>query len=410
MSCTPNNPCIPNGTVTPCAATLVLDCATGNLSILQDAVTNNTVNLACTIGELQTISTFNSLDLIGTILQATFTFEDGVTQSKNVDLSSLVPSANQINVSNSNSIDLHFASNTLSANLNIDPASTLPVSASSAGVNFGCCPETPITANTTNTIQLLSTGANGYTLAANLKFQSSASILLSSSSSGLSAAVVYSTNANNAATSGTDGGIYVQTAASQLASLATNGFVTTGSAGTLLVGSDSKLYRIDNPIAQTPLTAINTNTISSTTGGANGMTITSNVNFTTSNTVQLSSTSSGLRADVKVDTSAPGNVTLSSDSNGLVASINEIGIASVQNTAATVQNPMTAIFGTLNSGAGGFAAASLSQYGLRFPSFTTTQRFAIPSADLYDTMFVFDNTIRAFMWYDAVNTVWVQLS
>lgn len=410
MSCTPNNPCIPNGTVTPCAATLVLDCATGNLSILQDAVTNNTVNLACTIGELQTISTFNSLDLIGTVLQATFTFEDGVTQSKNVDLSSLVPSANQINVSNSSSIDLHFASNTLSASLNIDPASTLPVSASSAGVNFGCCPETPITVNSTNTIQLLSTGSNGYTLTANLKFQNSASILLSSSSSGLSAAVVYSTNANNAATSGTDGGIYVASAASQLATLATNGFVTTGSSGTLLVGSDSKLYRIDTPPTQTPITAINTNTITSVISGTNAHTITSNVNFTTSNTIQLSSTSSGLRGDVKIDTTAPGNVTLSSDSNGLVASINETGIASVQNTAATVQNPMTAIFGTLNSGAGGFATGSLSQYGLKFPSFTTTQRLAIPTADLYDTMFVFDNTIRTFMWYDAVNLLWVQLS
>lgn len=406
MACAPTNNCIPTNSVTSGAQTLALDCTTGNLAISG----GNTVNLACAVQLLETECVLSSFTLTGTILQIIFIGEDGIQQAQNVNLASLVPSASEINVASSNSVLLNFANNTLSANLNVDPASTLPITSSGAGVNFGCCPETPITVNTTNTIQLTAAGSNGYTLTSNLKYQSSGSIILSATSAGLTGIVNYSTNGNNAATGGTDGGIYVPSAASQLANLPTNGYVTTGSSGTQLVGGDSKLYRIPTPPGQTPITAINTDTISSTTGGTNGMTITSSVNINNSNTVSLTATSSGLQANVLIDTGNAGNVTLSSDSGGLIASITETGIAAVQNTAATVQNPMTSIYGQLNNGAGGYAAASLSQYGLKFPSFTTIQRSAIPSGDLYDTMFVFDSTIRAFMWYNAVNSVWIQLS
>lgn len=406
MPITPTSNCIPVGTVDVNAQTLALDCTYGNLAISG----GNQVNLACIVSNFQTVSTLSSVTLTGTNLQIIFIGEDGVQQAKNVDLSSLIGSNDGINVANSNSILLNFASNTLSANLNIDPASSMPITASGAGVKFGCCPETPITANTTNTILFTSTGSNGYVLSANLKYQSSSSVALSDTSAGLSATVRYSTDANNVAIAGTDGGIYVQSASSQLSSLANNGYVTTGTAGTLLVGSDSKLYRIATPAPETSITAINTNTISTVVNGLNNHTITSTLLISNSDTVQLSATSGGLQATVKIDTATPGNVVISSDSNGLVANVTETGIASVQNTAATVQNPMTSIFGTLNNGAGGFAAGSLSQYGLKFPSFTTTQRIAIPTADLYDTMFVFDNTIRAFMWYDAIALSWNQLT
>lgn len=410
MSCIPNNQCIPVGTIPSnpdCTVqTLALSCDTGDLSISG----GNTVNLACAVDLLQTVGVFTGLTLTGTILQAVIIFEDGIPQAKNVDLASLIGAAVDLNVVNTNSILLNLSNNTLTSNLNIDPASTLPITASGTGINFGCCPETPITANTTNTIQLTPSGSGGHVLTANLKYQSSGSILLSDSSAGLSAAVKYSTDANNVAGNGTDNGIYVQSASAQLANFSHNGFVTTGNSGTLLVGSDSKLYRITDPIPETSITGADTNTINLTVSGINNHTLQADLLFTTSNTVQLSSTGSGLQADIKIDTVSPGNVTVTSDSNGLVANINETSILGIQNTVATVQNPVTKIYGNLNNGAGGYAVASLSQYGLKFPSFSTTQRLAIPSGDLYDTLFVFDNTIRAFMWYDAVNAVWVQLT
>lgn len=406
MSCAPTNNCIPTGTPLPGAQTLSLDCTTGNLAISE----GNTVNLACVVANNQTVGVFNSLTLTGTILQAVITFEDGIQQAQNINLASLVTASESISVINTNSITLILASNVLSAVFNIDPASTLPITTSPSGVNFGCCPETGISTNNTNTIQLVSAGPLGYTLTANLKYQNSGSVSLSATSAGLSALVNYSSNTNNVATSGTDGGIYVPSSASQLANLASNGYVTTGSTGTQLVGSDSKLYRIPTPPGQTPITAVNSETIGFTTSGINGMTITSSVITSNSNTASLTATSSGLQANVLIDTGNAGNVTLSSDSGGLIASINETGIAAVQNTQATVQNPMTSVYGQLNNGAGGYVPVSFSQYGLKFPSFTTTQRLAIPSGNLYDTMFVFDNTIRTFMWYDAVNSVWVQLS
>lgn len=411
-NCNPKQTCLPIGTVPAnpdcIVQTLALDCSTGDLSI--SGTGGNSVNLACAVNLLQTVGTFTGLTLTGTILQAIIIFEDGVPQAKNVDLASLVNVSNQINVVSSNSLFLSFTNNTLSGLVNIDPASTLPISTSGAGIKFGCCPETPIIANTTNTIQLIPTGSGGHVLTANLKYQSSSSITLSDSSSGLSALVNYSTNANNVITNGTDGALYVPSASSQLGSLPNNGFASTGVSGTLLVGSDSKLYRLSDPAPETQITSVNTNTIITVINGPSNHTVQSNVHYTTTNTIQISDTSAGLQADVKVDSVAPGNVTISNTSNGLVANITETSILGIQNTVATVQNPVTKIYGNLSNGAGGYAVGSLSQYGLKFPAFSTSARLAIPAGDLYDQLFLFDTTIRAFMWYDAVNTVWVQLT
>lgn len=402
MPCTPGNL-----TNSACEQqTLAIDCNTGDLSISN----GNIVNLGCAVSLLQSQTQITSFSLNGNILVLSYLGEDGVTQTNFVDLTPVIQQETGINFINTNSVDLTLLGSTLRADLNIDPAGTLPVSSSTSGVKFNCCPETPITANSTNTIQLVGGGLNNYTLTANLKYQSSSSIMFSTSSTGLLASLKYSTDAANAAMQGSDGAIYVQTAASQLAALPSNGFVTTGTSGTLLVGSDSKTYRIANPNAETPISSLNTNTANTTLSGASSHTIQVDVNLAQSNTVQLTSTVTGVRADVKIDTTAPGNVVITSNTNGLVANITETSIASIQNTPATVQNPLVNVFGTLNNGNGGYAAISASQYGFKFPAFTTIQRLAISSDDLYDTMFLFDTTLRAFVWYDAVNITWVQIS
>lgn len=403
MPCNPNN--IPSDP-SCIAQTLSINPTDGDLSISN----GNTVNLASTIFDLQTVTQLSSFILNGNILAISIIAEDQTTQTKFVDLTPIIQSEQGLSVINTNSIGLNLAGDVLSANLKIDIASTLPISASSNGIKFNCCPETPITPNSTNTIQLVASGTNNYTLSANLKYQNSPSVNLASSSSGLIATLNYSTDTANAAVIGSDGAIYVQAAAAQLAALPNNGYVTTGSGGTLLVGSDSKLYRVAAPNAESPIIPIDTNSVTLTVTGASSHTLQADVNIVTSPTVALTTTSAGVRADVQIDTSTPGNVTISSDSNGLVANINETSIAGVQNTAATVQNPLVNVFGTLNNGNGGYAAISASQYGFKFPAFTTAQRVAIPGADLYDTMFLFDTTLRKFVWYDAVNITWVQIS
>lgn len=402
MPCTPQNTPLDPSCVNQ---TLILNADTGDLSISN----GNTVNLADTVQTLETKTQLVSLTLTGTILQAIYLGEDGIQQAKNVDLSSLLSDITHFNVEATNSISLGFDGVNLRADLIIDPASTLPVSASLSGVLFNCCPETPITANTTNTVQLVASGGGGHVLAANLKYQDSNSINFSDSSLGLSGSIKYSTDANNAATAGTDGALWVATASSQLASLPNNGFVTTGNTGTLLVGSDSKLYRIADPLGEQPIIGSNTNTANVIASGPDSHTIAVNVNLVTSNSIQLSSTTNGIQADLKIDTSTPGNVGFTIDSNGLVGNITENSILAVQNSIASVQNPITKVFGNLNNGAGGYANVFISQYGIKIPSFTTSGRFAIPVADLYDSLLVFDTSVRAYFWYDAVNSIWIQI-
>lgn len=402
MACNPQN--IPQDP-SCIAQQLSLDCTTGDLSISN----GNTVSLVCAVSLLETETQLVSLNLVGSFLVLVYLGEDGVQQTKSVDLSPLIQNQTGLSVIDSNSIDLTLGSNVLKADLKIDPASTIPISASSAGVKFDKFAEIPITTNSTNTIQLVASGNIGHTLTANLKYQSSQSIAISDSSSGLLVAVKYSTDSGNAISSGGDGALYVQTAASQLAALPTNGFITTGNSGTLVVGSDSKLYRIPDSIAETQLTNTDSNTINITLSGPNNYNIQADLNITSSNSVQLTSTSTGLQADLRIDTVAPGNVALTESSNGLQASINGISISGVQNTAATVQNPITKVYGGLNNGNAGYAASFISQYGVKTPSFTTTQRLAIPIADLYDTLFIFDSTLRKFMWYDAIGSTWVQI-
>jgi len=407
-NCSPIQSCIPQGIVSDPLCTsqaLSLDCDTGVLSLSSA----NSINLDCAVKLLETKTILSSVTLTGTILQIIYLGEDSVPQAKNVDLSSIAGTGGNIGVQNSNSILLHNGNNTLTATLNIDPASSLPISSSPSGVLFGCCPETVNITNNTNTIQLAATGSVGHIFTANLKYQSSGTILLSDSSNGLSAAVKYSTDANNAVVSGTDGGVYVASASSQLANLSNNGFVTTGSAGTLLVGSDSKLYRIPDPIAESQIIGNNTNTVALTVNGPNNHTIQAGVRYTNTNSALISETGSGLQVDVKLDTVTPGNVGFTETINGLVGNITESSILGVQNSVATVQNPITKIYGNLNNGAGGYAVGFLSQYGLKTPNFTTTQRFAIPSTDLYDSLLVFDTTLRQYYWYDAVTPAWIQI-
>lgn len=400
MACYPNN--TPPQTCE--AQLLALNDSTGDLAI----TSGNTINLATAIQNLQTETLLSSFTLTGTILQIIYVGEDGVQQAKNVDLAPILPQLNTIGIENSNSIHLSYDGVNLRADLIIDPASTAPVTASAAGVNIGCCPELPITANTTNTIQLVAAGTAGHVLSSNLKYQSSPSLLFLDTSAGFTGSVKFSTDASNALISGSDGGLFVQSACSQLGSLSNNGFVSTGTSGTLLVGSDCKLYRLPDAIAESPITGVNTSTIDVTIGGPNNHTIEADLNFVTSNTIQLSATLNGLQADLKID-STQGNILLTETSNGLVANANAATIQGIQSTAATVQNPLIKAFGTLNNNAAGYANVFISQYGIKIPSFTTSQRISIPGADLYDDLLVFDSNLRAYMWYDAINNVWVQL-
>lgn len=402
MACNPQN--IPQDS-SCIAQQLSLDCTTGDLSIFN----GNTVSLACAISLLETQTQLVSLNLVGSFLVIAYLGEDGVQQTKSVDLSPLVQNQTGISAINTSSVALTLASNVLKADVKIDPASTIPISASSSGIKFDKFAEIPITTNNTNTIQLVGSGNIGHTLTANLKYQSSQSVALSDGSNGLLASVKYSTDSGNAITSGGDGGLYVPTSDSQLASLPTNGFITTGNSGTLIVGSDSKLYRVPDPISETPLTNTDSNTINITLSGPNNYNIQADIITANSNSVQLTSTTSGLQADLKIDSTTPGNVVLTESTNGLQASINGNSILGVQNTIATVQNPITKVYGSLNNGNAGYAVTFISQYGIKIPVFTTSQRVSIPNADLYDSMLVFDSTLRQFMWYDLVGGGWIQI-
>jgi len=393
-------------TIQTCTAqTLILDSTVGDLSISD----GNTVNLGDTVKLLETDTQIQSFTLTGSILQLVYLPEDRLPQAVNVDLSPLVSGGASISVQDTSSIDLTFDGVTLKGSLKIDPSSTAPVSASSNGVKFDCCPEIPITTNVTNTIQLIPSGNGGHVLTANLKYQDSPSLHFYDSNLGLSGSVKLSTDTGNALILGTDGALYAQTSDVQLANLPTNGFVTTGPSGTLLVGSDSKLYRIPTPNPETPVTAIDTNTVNLTVSGISNHTIQADVNLVNSDTITLTSTSNGIQADVKIDGTAPGNILITSHSNGLVANANAATIAGIQSTLATVQNPITKVFGTLNNSSAGYAPVFISQYGIKIPVMTTSQRTSIPNGDLYDSLLVFDNTLRQFMWYDAVNSIWLAI-
>lgn len=389
-----------------CAAqSLLLDVTTGNLSITD----GNVVNLCPIVKLCETKTVLSDLTLIGTVLQLQYIGEDGVTQSKNADLAGLFTTA-EIPIEDSNSIELAYVGGNLRADLVVDPAGTLPVSGSPNGVKFDCCPQTPITANTTNTITLLANGTVSHTLTANLKFQNSLSIGLSSSSSGLAATLLLSTNPANTATFGSDGALYVASVGSQLSGFALNGYVTTGPAGTLLVGADSKLYRIPTSSGETVITGINTNSVSLTVSGINSHSIQADVNIVNSNSVNLTNTVSGVKADLKIDNTTTGNVALSINSNGLKGDINCASVKGLMTTVATVPIPITKIYGQASDNTCGYATLSATQYGIKPTSLTTTQRLAIPNADLYDAMIIFDSTLRKYFWYDSLTVNWIQFA
>lgn len=401
---TPCGPCASIDNTNVCGQQIAIDNTTGDLTILPNG---NTLNICDSVHLCETKTILQSVTLTGTILSVSYLGEDGVSQIKNVDLVSLITSSPaNFTATDSNSINLHYGGGVLTANLIVDPTSAIPVSASSAGVYFGAPTALAVTTNNTNTIQLIASGTQGHTLTANLKYISSASILLSDTSSGLTAFVNYSTDAGNVATQGSDGGVYVQSVDSQISSYPMNGFATTGSSGTLLVGSDSKLYRLPVNASQVPIAGIDTDTVDLTTF-SDGVSIQADVRLSSSNSINLISTSGGVQANLNLDSG--GNIPLSIGSSGLSANLNCSSVNSVFNTDATSATPVTAVYGKLSDGTCGYANVTMTNYGQKIPSLTTTQRTSISSSDLYDAMLLFDSTLRKFMWYDAVNLIWVQL-
>lgn len=399
---TPCGPCAGIDNQNVCGQTITVDNSTGDLFITPNG---NSINLCEVVKFCETKTILQSVTLTGTVLQVQYLGEDGVPQYRNVDLAPLVADVPaSFTTLNTTSIALNYVSGVLRGNLLVDPASLTPVSASSNGVYFGAAAQTPITVNNTNTIQLISSGTNGYTLTSNLKYVSSGSILLSDNTSGLTANLLYSSDAGNVANQGTDGKLYVQSASSQLSGFPTNGFAVTGSSGTKIVGSDSKLYTIPTPAAQSPIVGVTTESITLTTF-SDGHTIQADVRTANSNSVNLTQTVGGVQANVNVG--ASGNVPITIGSDGLNASITCTTLNSVLSNTATVANPITKTYGKLNDGTCGYANVTVTPYGTKIPSFTTSQRTSI--TDLYDTLLVFDSTLRKFMWYDAVGAAWVQL-
>lgn len=403
-----SNPCSPCASIDSqnvCGQTLSLDSSTGDLFITPSG---NSINLCPAVKFCETQTLLQDVFLTGNVLQVVYIGESGVPQTKNVDLSPLVADITaSFTVAPTNSIDLTYNAGVLQGNLKVDPASTISISASSSGVLFNAPSTAAITANTTNTIQLIASGSQGHILTANLKSQSTGSITLSSSSAGLSALVNYSSDANNVALPGSDGGIYVQSAASQLSALPLNGNAVPNS--TLLVGSDSKLYTVQAQAVETPITTVNTSTLTLVASGVNTHTIQGHVNFVDSDTISMFDIGSGLGAGVKVDNSL-GNVQITAGSTGLYGTVSCSTFDALLPTQATVANPMTKVYGKLNDGSCGFVNSSFTKYGPKLLSLSAAAITALPAGDLYDALLIFNSTARAFQWYDGVNNAWVQLS
>jgi hypothetical protein len=397
-------PCSGIDNINVCGQIIAIDNTTGDLTITPNG---NTLNLCKTVNLCETKTILKSLTLTGTVLQVVYVGEDGVQQAKSVDLAPVVADvAANFSVLDTNSIDLTYAGGVLHADLIVDPSSVIPVSASSSGVLFGAPPETPITVNSTNTLQLVASGSGGHILSGNVKYQNSASILLSSNGSGIRAVLKLSSDAGNVANFGSDGALYVQSVSSQLSSYPTNGYAITGASGTLLVGADSNLYRLVTPPSETPVTGLTSQTINVVSSGVNNHSVQATAILTNSNSISLSSTPSGIEADLRIDVGS-GNVPLTVGTNGLSAQADSATVQGIYSHVATVANPVKKVQGTLNDNSSGYANVTITPYGPVVPSFTTTARLAI--SDAYDTLLVFDTTLRKFMWYDAVNVTWVQI-
>lgn len=363
---------------------LTVNNTTGDLLI---GPNGNSVNLCSVVDLCQTVTRLGTFTLTGSVLQLKYIAEDGVTQSVTVDLTALTSSGvAEFDTEDTDSVQLIYNAGTLQANVKIDPASTIPITASAFGLRFQSPTETTITSSNTNTILLSASGPLGHTLVSNLKYQNSQSLAFSDNSSGLFGTVLISTDANNSIVYGSDGAIYAPNFSSQLAVLPANGAITYSS--TQLVGNDGKTYVVNAPPAQTPITGNDTNSVNLSVSGSDGMTI---------------------QADIIVDNTTPGNVPLNVSSNGLQANVNCATFNQALNAVATVASPLVKVYGQRGDGFCGYANITASQYGTQIPQFSTASRNALPGGDLYDALLIFNTTTRTFQWYDAVGTTWQTL-
>lgn len=233
------NNCCPD----PCPDTLQVlsvDVTSGDITLSP----GNTINVSQLVKNFESQSQLVGARIISTnILEITFRGENAVLQVITVELpTSVVPTETPITTVNSNTLTLTASgtvNHTLTGAVRIDSTGTAPVTAGSNGVKIDCCPQTPLTANDTFTVDLTASGTDNHTLVANVRAVDSGSIHFSTSASGLSASAKYSTDSGNSAIAGTDGGIFVPTFSGALGGLAFNGTATNI---TRLVSDDNNTY------------------------------------------------------------------------------------------------------------------------------------------------------------------------
>jgi hypothetical protein len=234
-NCCPD-PCSPSSTL----QVLSVDVTTGDIELTP----GNTINVSQLVKNFESQSQLVGARIVGSnILEITFRGENAVLQIITVTLpNSVVPTETPITTVNSNTLTLTASGSvdhTLTGAVRIDGTGTAPVTAGSNGIKIDCCPQTPLVANDSNTIDFTTSGSDSHTLTGSVKFVDSGSIDFSSNSSGLTGVVKYSTDSGNSAIQGTDGGVYAPTLAGTLSGLTFNG---TATATTRLVSDDSKTY------------------------------------------------------------------------------------------------------------------------------------------------------------------------
>lgn len=221
---------------------LSVNVSTGDITLSP----GNTINISQIVENFESQSQLVGARIVGiNILEITFRGENGVLQIITVELpTSVVPIETPITTVNSNTLTLAASgttNHTLTGSVRIDGTGTAPVTAGSNGIKIDCCPQTPIVANDSNTIDFTTSGTDNHTITASVKFVDSGSIDFSSSGSGLTGVVKYSTDSGNSAVAGTDGGVFVPTFSGALGSLVYNG---TATPTTKLIADDSKTYTL----------------------------------------------------------------------------------------------------------------------------------------------------------------------
>lgn len=345
--------------VTCCGQTLSIDGTTADLTISN----GNTVNLCLSVKTCETQTTLSSFSLINTSLQIVYIGEDGVPQSKSVNLLPLLGGGgggSGLSVQDTDSINLSLLSNVLTGNLRVDPSGNVVVTSSPAGVKFVAPIISPaITGNVTNTIALSVTGGNSIT--ADLKYIDSGSIDFSDSVSGLTGVVKYSTDANNIALAGSDGGIFVPPLTITYSTDAGNASEP---------GSDNGIYTPDlctqaNLLSSVGAVTATTLFIGVDSGvcglyGPNVYTFRNGLNSPVAGVAELGGT---LLHNTTIDGTASYSLTSTSSVAGNAATFNVVNSGS---GAGLVSNSIgnTAIFG-ISTNATGVYGQSSSNYGVQ---------------------------------------------